>query len=51
MAYVGRPAPQFQFDALVKDSFSGNGSTTAFTLTASGTCVGSFSYICVEPGS
>ncbi len=25
--------------------------TTAFTLTASGTCVGSFSYICVEPGS
>ena len=25
--------------------------TTKFTLTASGTCVGSFSYICVEPGS
>ena len=25
--------------------------TTAFTLTASGTCVGSFSYICVEPGA
>ena len=25
--------------------------TTAFTLTASGTCVGSFSYICIEPGA
>ena len=25
--------------------------TTAFTLTASGTCVGSFAYICVEPGA
>ena len=25
--------------------------TTKFTLTASGTCVGSFAYICVEPGA
>ena len=41
MAYVGRPAPQFQFDALVKNSFSGNGSTTAFTLTKSPASVNS----------
>jgi len=41
MAYVGRPAPQFQFDALVKNSFSGNGSTTDFTLTKSPASVNS----------
>ena len=41
MAYVGRPAPQFQFDALIKDTFSGNGSTTDFTLSKSPASVNS----------
>ena len=41
MAYVGRPAPQFQFDALIKESFCGNGSTTDITLSKSPASVNS----------
>ena len=41
MAYLGRPAPQFLFDAFAKNSFSGDGSTTAFTLTKSPASVNS----------
>ena len=32
MAYVGRAAPKLYFDAFVKDTFDGDGTTTSFTL-------------------
>ena len=35
MAYIGRPAPEFLFDAFVKNTFDGDGSTTDFTLSKS----------------
>ena len=54
MAYVGRAAPKLYFDAFVKDTFDGDGTTTSFTLSKTPGSVNSLlvavDYVIQEPG-